>query len=78
MRRRDFVALLGSALAWPDPKNAEATTNDLQTAARTLGCDLQVLNAGTEAELDPAFATFGRAKNRRASDRQRDILRKPQ
>jgi putative ABC transport system substrate-binding protein len=45
-----------------NPKNAEATTNDLQTAARTLGCNLQVLNASTEAEFDPAFAAFAELK----------------
>jgi putative ABC transport system substrate-binding protein len=42
-----------------NPKNAEATTNDLQAAARTLGCNLQVLNASTEAEFDPAFGYGG-------------------
>jgi putative tryptophan/tyrosine transport system substrate-binding protein len=45
-----------------NPKNAEATTNDLQTAARTLGCNLQVLNASTEAEFDPAFAALAELK----------------
>jgi putative ABC transport system substrate-binding protein len=43
----------------PDnPKNAEATANDLQAAARTLGCNLHVLNASSEAEFDPAFAAL--------------------
>src|SRR4051794_34854565 len=41
-----------------NPKNAEATANDLQAAARTLGCNLHVLNASSEAEFDPAFAAL--------------------
>ena len=45
-----------------NPKNAEATTDDLQAAARTLGCNLQVLNASTEAEFDPAFAALAELK----------------
>jgi putative ABC transport system substrate-binding protein len=45
-----------------NPKNAEATTNDLQTAARTLGCKLHVLNASTEAEFDPVFAALAELK----------------
>jgi putative ABC transport system substrate-binding protein len=45
-----------------NPKNAEATINDLQTAARILGCSLQVLNASTEAEFDPAFAALAELK----------------
>ena len=45
-----------------NPKNAEATTSDLQTAARTLGCNLHVLNASTEAEFDPAFAALAELK----------------
>ena len=45
-----------------NPRNAEATTSDLQAAARTLGCNLQVLNASTEAEFDPAFAALAELK----------------
>jgi putative ABC transport system substrate-binding protein len=45
-----------------NPKNAEATTNDLQAAARTLGCNVHVLNASTEAEFDPAFAALAELK----------------
>src|SRR4051812_11625817 len=32
-----------------NPKSAEASINDMQNAARTLGCDLKVFNASTEA-----------------------------
>jgi putative tryptophan/tyrosine transport system substrate-binding protein len=45
-----------------NPKNAEATTDDLQTAARILGCNLQVLNASTEAEFDSVFAALTELK----------------
>jgi putative ABC transport system substrate-binding protein len=45
-----------------NPKNTEATTNDLQAAARILGCNLQVLNVSTEAEFDPAFAALAELK----------------
>jgi putative ABC transport system substrate-binding protein len=45
-----------------NPKNAEATTDDLQTAARTLGRDLQVFNASTEPEFDTVFAALSEQK----------------
>ena len=45
-----------------NPKNAEATIDDLPAAARTLGCNLQVFNASTEAEFDPAFAALAEIK----------------
>ena len=45
-----------------NPKNAEATFDDLQAAARTLGCNLRVLNASTEAEFVPAFAALTELK----------------
>jgi putative ABC transport system substrate-binding protein len=37
---------------------AESTTKDVQAAARTLGLQLKVLQAGSERELDIAFATL--------------------
>jgi putative tryptophan/tyrosine transport system substrate-binding protein len=45
-----------------NPKNAEAATNDLKVAARTLGCSLQVLNASTEPEFDAVFASLAELK----------------
>jgi putative tryptophan/tyrosine transport system substrate-binding protein len=36
----------------------ELQTRDLQEAARTLGLQVQVVNAGTEAEIDAAFANL--------------------
>jgi putative ABC transport system substrate-binding protein len=39
-----------------DPAVVEATTRDLQAAARNLGLELHILNASTEAEFEPVFA----------------------
>jgi putative tryptophan/tyrosine transport system substrate-binding protein len=39
-----------------NPAVAEATTNQMQAAARTLGLDLQVLLVSNDAELEAAFA----------------------
>ena len=39
-----------------NPAVAEATTNQMQAAARTLGLDLQVLLVGNDDELEAAFA----------------------
>jgi putative ABC transport system substrate-binding protein len=41
-----------------NPKNAEAVVADLQTAARTLGCDLHVLHASAESDFGEAFSAF--------------------
>ena len=35
---------------------------DLQAAARTLGLQLVIVNAGTDRELEPAFATFSQQR----------------
>jgi len=40
----------------PGNPNADAQSKNLQTAAERLGLQLHVLNAGTQADLDPAFA----------------------
>ena len=38
--------------------NTETTTSELQTVARTLGLDLQVLQASTDLEIETAFASL--------------------
>src|SRR5262249_29617985 len=48
-----------------NPANAtgtEATLKDVQVAARALGLQIQVLNAGTIGEIDAAFATLVRER----------------
>jgi putative tryptophan/tyrosine transport system substrate-binding protein len=52
MRRREFIAGLGSAAAWPD----------VREAARTIGLQTHVLNASTSREIDAAFATLARER----------------
>jgi putative ABC transport system substrate-binding protein len=41
-----------------DPANAEPVISAMQAAARTLGLQLHILNAGTEGEINLAFATI--------------------
>jgi putative tryptophan/tyrosine transport system substrate-binding protein len=47
-----------------NPALAESQTADLRTAAARLKRDLQIIDAGTEAELDAAFAQLNAAKVR--------------
>jgi len=42
----------------PNNPNAERTMRDVQEAARAKGVQLVVLKAGTESEIDVAFASF--------------------
>lgn len=44
------------------PNLANAQVRDLQTAARTLGLEIEVLRASTDHEVDAAFATLGRVR----------------
>src|SRR5262249_32803267 len=44
----------------PTYPGAESQARDLQEAARTLGLQMHVLNAGTEAEINTAFAEFAK------------------
>jgi putative tryptophan/tyrosine transport system substrate-binding protein len=46
----------------PNNPNTEATTGDAQAAAQTLGKKLVIVKAGTESDLDTAFATFVQEK----------------
>ena len=41
---------------------AETTLRDVQEAARTIGLQIQVLNASTSGEIDAAFATLARER----------------
>jgi putative ABC transport system substrate-binding protein len=43
-----------------DATNTENTLRDVRAAARTMGVQIQVLNASTPREIDDAFATIGR------------------
>jgi putative ABC transport system substrate-binding protein len=47
-----------SALLNPTNPEAEAVSRDLQATARTLGVQFRVLHAGTDPEIDAAFATL--------------------
>jgi len=49
-----FVAVLVN----PTNPNAETVTGELQTAAATLGVQLNVLHASTEAEIDDTFTSL--------------------
>ena len=51
---RTFALLVNPS----NPKNAEETAADLTAAAKTLGCDLKILRASTEAGIEAAFAEF--------------------
>jgi putative ABC transport system substrate-binding protein len=41
-----------------NPASAEATSRDVQTAARAIGLQVRVLNASTRDEIDAAFTSF--------------------
>src|SRR5262249_54780742 len=46
----------------PTYPGAESQARDLQEAARTLGLQVHVLNAGTETEINTAFANFAKLR----------------
>jgi putative ABC transport system substrate-binding protein len=46
----------------PTNPNTEAVAREIQAAARTMGLQLQVLQAGTEAEIETAFATLAQRR----------------
>ena len=50
---------------------------DMQEAARARGVQLAILKAGTESEIDSAFATPRRAACRRARRRRRSVFQHP-
>jgi putative ABC transport system substrate-binding protein len=47
----------------PNAANATSQVRDTQSAARTIGHELQVLNAGTEPEIDKAFEAMAKFSN---------------
>jgi putative tryptophan/tyrosine transport system substrate-binding protein len=52
------AARIIALLVNPANPNGDALSRRVQVAARTLGLELYVLNASTEREFDPAFATL--------------------
>jgi putative ABC transport system substrate-binding protein len=58
---RELIPTAASAALLVNPSNpilAEPTTRDLQAAAHSLGLKLHVLHAGTDRELETAFAAL--------------------
>jgi putative ABC transport system substrate-binding protein len=51
-----------AALVNPANPNAVTTLSDVEAAARTMGLQIQVLNANTSGEINAAFATFVRER----------------
>src|SRR5262249_274896 len=45
-----------------NPRSAESTLGDVSAAARTMGLQVQVLNAGTSREINAGFETFVRTR----------------
>jgi putative ABC transport system substrate-binding protein len=55
---RSFALLVNPS----NPRNAEASTADLQAAAKILGCELHILKASAESELDSVFAELAKLR----------------
>jgi putative ABC transport system substrate-binding protein len=58
---RELVPSAASVAVLVNPTqraNSESTLRDVETAARTIGLQIKVLNASTSREIDAAFATF--------------------
>jgi putative ABC transport system substrate-binding protein len=62
MRESIPTATSMALLVNPATPNAEIITRAVEAAARTLGLQLQVLHARTEADIDMAFATFAQRR----------------
>jgi putative ABC transport system substrate-binding protein len=56
------AATIIGALVNPASRNAELLSRDLRAAARTLGLELHILNAGTEGDFDSVFADLVRLR----------------
>jgi putative ABC transport system substrate-binding protein len=62
---RELVPAATRVTVLVNPANAaitETTLRDVQSAARAIGLQIQVLNAETGREIDAAFATFARQR----------------
>jgi putative ABC transport system substrate-binding protein len=61
---RELLPKPGSIAFVVDPKNGSTPVQieEMQTAAKSVGQPLLVLNAGTESEIDGAFAAMSRQK----------------
>jgi putative ABC transport system substrate-binding protein len=55
-------AAVFGVLVDPAFPTAQSTVAELQAAARALGLQLVVVNARTESDLEPAFATFSQQR----------------
>jgi ABC-type uncharacterized transport system substrate-binding protein len=58
---RELVPAAARVAVLVNPANAtntESTLRDMQSAARAMGLQIQVVNASTAREIDAAFATF--------------------
>ena len=55
-------ATMIAALLNPNTPAAETLSSDLQASARSLGLELHILNAGTERDFEPAFASLMRLR----------------
>jgi ABC-type uncharacterized transport system substrate-binding protein len=62
---RELVPTIARVAVLVNPANVantESTLRDVDVAARAIGLQIQVLNARTIAEINAAFATFGRER----------------
>ena len=74
---RELVPGAARVAVLVNPANAtqaESTLRDVEPAARAVGLQIQVLNAGTGREIDSAFATTCARAVRRALRRQRHLF----
>jgi ABC-type uncharacterized transport system substrate-binding protein len=62
---RELVPTAASIAVLLNPNNPTTETqwNDIQEAARSVGQQVHVLHAGSDAELDAAFVTYGRLRS---------------
>jgi putative tryptophan/tyrosine transport system substrate-binding protein len=61
---RELVPIAARVAVLINPSNptAKSTSKDVEEAARSLGLQIQVLNAGTSREIDAVFAPFARER----------------